>query len=307
MPESFPVTAQIPASTSNLGPGFDALGLAVSLYNFVGLRPVDGEDGTLQRASSRLPARTLKMAEAAARLFGEAIDRPVPAVAFDIWGEVPMARGLGSSATVRAGLLAGLNRLAGEPLDQEALIGLSSRLDNAPDNSAASIRGGFVVARADPRSGRYLWSERFTVGDHLSFVAVSPDILVHTTKARRVLPKRMPHKDATRSLNSLAALVAVFASGHYERLENVVTDFIHQPYREKLAPFTPEAIRAGREAGAYCGWLSGSGSTVMCVSKQERARAVGDAMQSVFKVNGMGNRLFRLEADNAGLQVIDRR
>lgn len=222
---------------------------------------------------------------------------------YEIWGEVPRARGLGSSSTVRAGIVAGLNRLHGDPLDLEAMIRLTTRLDNAPDNACAAFAGGFCVARTEPSDFSYREHVRFDLPERLNFIAVSPDYEVLTEDSRRVLPRGIPFDDVVRSTNSLAFLVGILVSGDFERLDGAVNDFIHEPYRNTLNPYGQESIEAGCHAGAYTGWLSGSGSTVLCVTNSENALQVGEAMQRVYEVNGTKARVYRLTVDNDGLKI----
>jgi len=295
-----PVLIQVPASTSNCGPGFDTLGIALSLYNFVRLSPRD--DGAVRGVSAELQV-ALPMVEEATYGFAQVAGLEPGGFDFDIWGEVPRARGLGSSATIRGAVVAGLNELTGRPLDREGLIRLTAHLDNAADNACAAFAGGFCIARTHPETGGYREHVRFPLSEALTFVAVAPDYEVMTDDARQVLPERLPFKDAVRSANSLAFLVGVLASGDFARLEDAVDDCLHQPYREHLNPFGHEAIEAGRAAGAYCGWLSGSGSTVVCVCESEHAMAVGKAMHATYDAHGTGSRVHRLHADNAGLRV----
>jgi homoserine kinase len=295
------ILVQIPASTSNCGPGFDTLSIALSLYNFVEITL--REDALIEQKGIH-NAGTVNMVEEAAYGFAQVAAKEVSGFDFEIWGEVPLARGLGSSSTVRAGIVAGLNALYGAPLDIEAMIRLTTKLDNAPDNACAAFAGGFCIARTEPKTFAYREHVRFDLPDSLVFLAVSPDYEVLTENSRRVLPDSIPFNDVVRSANSLAYLVGVLVSGKFDRLAGAVNDYIHQPYRELLNPFGNESIQAGIGAGAYTGWLSGSGSTVICVTDTAHALAVGNAMQSGYSVNGMQSRVFRLATDNKGLSVI---
>lgn len=243
------------------------------------------------------------MVEEASLSFAATAGLDVKGFNYGIWGEVPEARGLGSSSTIRAAIVAGLNKLHDEPLDQEGMIRLTTRLDNAPDNACAAFAGGFCIARTDPVTFGYREHVRFALPETLTFVAVSPDYKVLTDNSRRVLPDTIPFTDVVRSANSLAFLVGALVSGDFARLDGAVNDFIHQPYRELLNPFGRESIEAGCHAGAYTGWLSGSGSTVVCVSTSEKARNVAEAMEQVYEVNGKKSRAYRLITDNRGLTV----
>jgi homoserine kinase len=294
------VLAQIPASTSNCGPGFDCLSIALSLYNFVRLT-VRG-DAVIAPVGEANDG-TQAMVEEAALSFAQAAAVDLPGFDYEIWGDVPLARGLGSSSTVRAGIVAGLNHLSANPLDQEAMIRLTTKLDSSPDNATAAFSGGFCIARTDPVTFAYRHHMRFELPGNLAFATVAPDYKVMTDDSRRVLPEILPFKDVVRTTNSLAYLVGVLVSGDFERLRGAVHDCIHQPYRELLNPFGHESIEAGCSSGAYAGWLSGSGSTVICPCPAKEVNAVLDAMQKVYAVNGMQSRAYRLFCDNQGLTV----
>ncbi|MBN2069416.1 MAG: homoserine kinase [Opitutales bacterium] len=299
---SHSVTVQIPGATSNCGPGFDTLGIALTLHNFVELQltPGCGDIVPAQHGASEL---TASMVQDIASAFFSHTGLLTVGFRYDIWGEVPPARGLSSSATVRAGVLSGLNHLRGTPLSQEEMIRIVSRFE-APDGVAACFKGGFCLSRIDPESGAYVNSVRYEVPHGLAMVVVSPDAEVQTRVQREVLPDSIPFFDVVKSINSLAWIVSAFASGDYSRLQAAVTDYIHEPYRESLCPFTREAIRAGMEHGAYCGWLSGSGSSVLCVGPQAEAIEIGKAMLKVFEVNGTPARLLKLRTANTGLRIL---
>jgi len=294
------VIVQAPASTSNCGPGFDTLSIALSLYNFV--RLIERSDSKICALESAAEG-TQAMVEEAALSFAAEAGVETTGFDYEIWGDVPEARGLGSSSTIRAAVVAGLNQLHGQPLSQEAMIRLTTKLDNAPDNACAAFAGGFCIARTEPQTFAYREHVQFALPESLVFVAVSPDYQVLTADSRRVLPDAIPFNDVVRSANSLAYLVGVLVSGDFERLEGAVNDYIHQPYRELLNPFGRESIEAGCHAGAYTGWLSGSGSTVVCVTHQGKAHEVAVAMEQVYKANGVRSRAYRLITDNRGLTV----
>lgn len=294
------ILVQIPGSTSNCGPGFDCLSIALSLYNFVRLSLRD--DGLIAPLGEGNPG-TQSMVEEAASNFARAAAVELPCFNYEIWGEVPLARGLGSSSTVRAGLIAGLNHFYGQPLSEEAVIRLTAKLENSPDNTCAAFSGGFCIARMDPTTFAYRDHISFDLPESLAFAAVAPDYEVMTDDSRRVLPEVLPFKDVVRTTNSLAYLVGVLVSGDFERLKGAVDDCIHQPYRELFNPFGHESIDAGCSSGAYTGWLSGSGSTVVCVCAPSVVKKVLEAMQQAYTVNDIQSRAYRLFCDNQGLKV----
>jgi len=276
------VRVRVPATSANLGPGFDALGIALRISNTV----------TVRRADKIAPDA---MADEAAGAFFSAAKKKAFPFAWSICGDVPRSRGMGSSVTVRLGLLHGLNALAGSPLDNDALYRLCAKLEGHPDNAAPAAFGGFTVARPD------FSYQRFKVSAKLKFVLLIPDYEVRTAAARRVVPKQLPYKDAVRSAANAAAIAAAFASGNYASLPGCFEDFLHQPYRAPLVPGLDKVIAAGVKAGALGGWLSGSGSTVACLTLGDEAK-VARAMKKAF---GAGKSdVVTTTADNRGVAVL---
>jgi len=294
------VVVRVPASTSNCGAGFDTIGLALNLYNRVTVTRADGTGPMPERAAD---ARAKEMAGEAAAAFAKATGRPRAGFRFRIEGDVPAARGLGSSVTVLAGVLAGLDALHGTALGRRRLVGIVAGIEGHPDNAGAGILGGFCVSRTDPATGAYVDSQRFEVPGSVAFVVVSPPVELVTKESRGALPATLPFFDAVRSVNSAAYLVAAFASRDFGQLRNVSGDFIHEPYRLPQIPGGRAAIAAGVAAGAWTGWLSGSGSSVLCVCEQAKAGAVFGAMTAAFSQASMPSEGRILSADNEGLAV----
>jgi homoserine kinase len=294
------VVVRVPASTSNCGAGFDTIGLALSLYNRVTITGADGAEALPERP---LDERAREMAAEAAAAFSRATGLPRPGFRFRIEGDVPAARGLGSSVTVLAGVVAGLDALHGTSLGRRGMVGLVAGIEGHPDNAGAGILGGFCVSRTDPATGSYVDSQRFEVPASVAFVVVSPPVELVTKESRGALPATLPFFDAVRSVNSAAYLVAAFASRDYAKLGNVSGDFIHEPYRLPQIPGGGAAIAAGVGAGAWTGWLSGSGSSVLCVCGRETAGAVFGAMTEAFARASMPSEGRILSADNEGLAI----
>ena len=297
------VTVRVPGSTSNCGAGFDTLGLALSIYNRIAL--VRGDWRGAQAATDRDTAG-LNMADEAARLFFVRTGLEEFGYTLGITGDVPMSRGLGSSVTLRAGVVAGLNALAGAGLTREDICSLVTQLEGHPDNATPAVIGGFCVARCDPHTGALLGVLRQPIGRDICFVVVSPDQELETKKARGILPKELPYFDAVKSVNSAAYVVAAILSGEYDRLRDAVCDFLHEPYRLPLIPGAKSAIEHGVAAGALTGWLSGSGSSVLCVARPRMAPRVGRAMAAAFAAHKLPSTIHLLYADNKGLTVLKR-
>jgi len=210
-------------------------------------------------------------------------------------GEVPRSRGLGSSVTVRLGVLHGLNELAGRPLNRHGVFELCSELEGHPDNAAPGAFGGFCVA---PAKGPV---QCYAVGEDLAFVFLIPANELETEKARNLLPKTLPLADAVFSVGNAAAIAGAFASGDYKKLAGCFGDRLHQPYRAQVLPFLDRVIEAGCAAGALGGWLSGAGSAVACATLSRPDR-VANAMVSACDLDAACAIVLR--ADNQGARIL---
>jgi len=280
---------QVPASTSNLGPGYDCLGLALKMYNRVTVQRSDGGGAEVH------PAHEM-VCEAAAAYFARA-RRPAFAFRWQIEGEVPISRGLGSSVTLRLGVLCGLNALGGSPLDQRHLFEICSSLEGHPDNAGPASFGGFVVA--DAHFDYY----QFDVDEVLRFVLLIPDYEVLTEEARKLMPTTIPHQHAVENTGNACKITAAIATRQYHQLRGNFEDYLHQPYRAGLVPGLPEIIDAGKAVGALGGFLSGSGSTIACLTLRDDGEKIGQAMRMAHpSVRDAEVRI--VTADNDGARVL---
>jgi homoserine kinase len=292
------ITVRVPASTSNLGPGFDCLGAALRIYNTV----------TVARAVSRQHFQPRIVSEAANRFFKEA-RRSEFLFSCSIQEQIPRSRGLGSSATIRLGILFALNQLSGNPFDQLKIFQLCAGLEGHPDNAAPASLGGFTVAGsargADFRklSGQHgiPTIQRFTVSPRLYFVLLVPDLEIQTSRARNVLPSKISHATAVENCANACAITAAFASQDYKKLRGVFADHLHQPFRVKLVPFLPAVVSAAEKAGALGAFLSGSGSTICAITLQDRDR-IAAAMKRA--AGSISSRVIITRADNHGAKIL---
>ena len=275
------VTVRVPASVSNLGPGFDCLGVAVRLYNFV---RVERTVGTNRMAKV--------FDEAARRFFKRSRIRPF-GFACAVRENLPRSRGLGSSATVRLGILHGLNALSNDRLDRDALFHLCAELEGHPDNAAPASFGGFTVARSEV-------VQRFDVSSRLKFVLLIPEHEVMTAEARRILPGNIKRVNAVKSCGDACAITAAFVSRNYRLLHGNFADQLHQPFRAKLIPYLGRVIKAAENAGALGAFLSGSGSTI-CAVALDKPEAVRRAMTRA--ISRMPARSVVVSADNHGVRL----
>jgi homoserine kinase len=295
------VTVCVPGSTSNCGAGFDTLGLALQLYNRVTLTRAAGATAQPERPAD---ARASDLVAAAAAQFYHATGARAEGFRFRIEGDVPTARGLGSSATILVGVLAGLDALLETKLSPHRLAELGTALEGNPENICAGIFGGFTISRTDPTTGTYRGTIRVAVPTELKFVVASPALEMATKESRGVLPKTLPFADAARSVNSAAFLTAAFTTGNFAALRHAAGDYLHEPYRLPRIPGAGAAIDAGIAAGALTGWLSGSGSSVLCLARAETATTISAAMSEAFRAAASDCVVRVLEADNAGFTVV---
>ena len=275
------VTVRVPASTSNLGPGFDCLGIALRLYNNLTISRRRGRPGP-------------PMVRAAAAAFFQRANCKQFLFSCAIAGNIPACRGLGSSASLRLGVIIGLNEMAARPLQRQQIFEICSELEGHPDNAAPAVYGGFNVVREGQR-------QTFTVSAQLHFVLLVPNFEVATDHARRLLPSRVDRLHAVENCRNACAITAAFASREYEKLQGAFADHLHQPFRKKLIPFLDKVIDAAESAGALGAFLSGSGSTICAVTLRSPDK-VSRAMLAAAKSDGA--QAIVTAADNRGARLV---
>ena len=291
------VTVRVPASTSNLGPGFDCLGVALRLHNRV----------TVIRGKMPRSSHPRIVSDAAERFFKQTRRRAF-SFSLSIVEKIPRCRGLGSSATVRLGILLGLNRLSGDPLDRFTLFRLCAELEGHPDNAAPASFGGFTVVQSSAATSSLVHgkcpacaiAQRFDVASRLCFVLLIPDLEIETARARRILPSKISRVAAVENCANACALTAAFASRDYEKMRGTFSDNLHQPFRAKLIRFLPRVIESAERAGALGAFLSGSGSAIAAITF-EAPEKIATAMVRVAAVPA---RAIITHADNRGAQVL---
>jgi homoserine kinase len=212
----------------------------------------------------------------------------------DIKGDIPIARGLGSSVTVRLGVLHALNKIARTNLTRHELFTLCAELEGHSDNAAPASFGGFTVARG-------LEMQHFNVSPQLRFILLVPNFEIATNAARRLLPSKISRTDAVRNVANASAIATAFATRGYEKLRGCFVDYLHQPFRKKLIPFLEDTIRSAETAGALGAFLSGSGSAI-CAITLRNPRKIAEAMMRASPQKDAGIIITR--ADNEGAQIL---
>ena len=305
------ITVEVPASSANLGAGYDCLGVALELTNRVELEvrgwsrgeielTVDGEgSGELSDDRENRFVRGLEAALVAGR--GDLPDGVGWRVGMQ--NRIPLARGLGSSAAATvAGIVAG-NALMGGPLDVDRSSCASRRRSKGhPDNAAAALLGGFVVSAATPDGVEAI---RFDVPRELRAVLFIPELRLSTAAMRRALPKNVPLADAVANLGAVGVGVAGLAAGRTDLLARMTVDRLHEPYRAKVYPQLPQLVNAAREAGALGACLSGAGSTILAfVESMTGISRVEGALAAAAADTDLEGRILVVEPRNAGARVV---
>lgn len=292
---------RVPATTANLGAGFDCLGLALSLFNEVDAEEAEGLEIQVEgEGAGELPTDATNLVWRAARRVFDHVGRAPSGVRLHLRNAIPLESGLGSSAAATvAGLLIG-NALLGNPLDDATVLDLAVDMEGHPDNVAPALLGGLVVAgRAD--SGRLL-VETVAVPP-LTAVVVMPAFRLSTAQARRALPATVPMADAVFNLSHTALTLLALQRGDHAALAEAMADRLHQPYRAPLAPGLTAALDVARELGAAAA-ISGAGPAVIAF-RSARPDEVGEAMRDSFAKAGLGARVWLLEtARGASLLVV---
>jgi len=267
------VVVRVPASTANLGPGFDALGMALSLYAWVDLRPSDGAEGTtitlLGKGMEGVATDKSNLVYQVAQAVFAKAGVELPELHIAIRSDIPLTRGLGSSASAIVGALVAANALIGGALSDDTLFQMATELENHPDNVGASLFGGVIAAAWD---GARAEAVRFDPPAGLTAMVVIPSFELSTKRARGVLPERLPFGDAVFNVSHSSLLTAALATGRLDVLRHAMRDRLHQPYRAALVPGMDKILREASEHGALGAVLSGAGPTLLALVEADSDR-----------------------------------
>jgi homoserine kinase len=292
------VTVRVPATTANLGPGFDCLGMALNIWNEVMVEKgpsfgisVSGEGaGAISRGKdNRVYQGTIALYE---RTGGS-----VPDLFISCKNDIPLARGLGSSAAAAVSGLLAANLLSGEPLPPEELLQLGIQLEGHADNLAAALFGGCQVVTLD--NGQAIHAP-IPLPPELKAVLFIPDFEMPTQESRNILPPEVSRSDAVHNLGRVSLLVAALVTNQLDHLRLATQDRLHQPARQSLFPAMGSLLEAALEVGALGAFLSGGGSTIIALTQGE-GKAIEEAMMSTARKAGVAGktRISRLSQKGA--------
>ena len=293
------IKIKIPATSANLGAGFDALGLAVSLYNEVGIEESD-QLSVVSLDGTAVPCDETNLIYTTVQHLFELCGRTLQGLKIEQVNRIPMTRGLGSSsACIVAGLLAG-NMLLDEPMMIDDLVDLAARIEGHPDNTTPALLGGIVTSVFD---GERVYYVRQEVDSRLRLIAIIPDFELKTSVARGCLPETIPFRDAVHNLSRAALFSSSLLTGKYENLKVAVGDVLHQPYRLPLIPHAEEVFRKCYDLGAYAAYISGAGPTIMAVVDGSDKFFI-PVMKYHLETAGLNWEIKDLEIDNLGTQIL---
>ena len=298
------ITVTVPATSANVGAGFDSLGLAVSMYNVFTFEEADriqitSVDGT------HIPTGSNNLVYRSARVVYDQLGIPIKGLRITQKNTIPMARGLGSSsACIVAGIL-GANALLGNKLTRRQMLTLATSIEGHPDNVAPALLGGLTSSVFEDG---VVYSVKRDVDQSLCFAAIVPDYKLLTEAARAALPKQVAHKDAVYNLSRAALVPAAFCEGRHDLLGIATEDKLHQPYRMPLMPGSREVFALAKQCGAKAVYVSGAGSTVMAVAERAEAECFYAGLRAGLEtLEGLDGceafTLLELDADNTGATV----
>ncbi|MBD1936675.1 homoserine kinase [Microcoleus sp. FACHB-68] len=298
------VTVSVPATTANLGPGFDCIGAALTLYNQFQFTRLDTNEPALKISVTGIEADRVKTDEsnlayqAFVQLYQKLGQTP-PAVHIEIALGVPLARGLGSSATAIVGGLVGANQLAGAPLSEIEVMQLAIAMEGHPDNVVPALLGGCRLAATASSDGGWEICEIPWHSNIVPVVAI-PDFELSTAEARRVLPANYSRADAIFNTAHLGLLLRGLETGTGSWLRAAMQDRIHQPYRQALIAGYEAVFAAALDAGAYGMVISGAGPTLLALVETQLGESVATAMKAAWAQQGVSAEVMSVKLDTQG-------
>ena len=294
------IEVKVPATTANLGSGFDTLGIALSLHNFVYFSGSDNLQSDTLKHTRMLRDNNNLIYRSAARLF-EVCGERLP---FDLkiyqTSKIPVTRGLGSSsACIIAGLM-GANRLLGLPLNNTDILKLATEIEGHPDNVAPALFGGMVDSVYNDGEVYYV---KHDVSLNLKFIVIVPNFKLSTNQSRLSLPSVVSHRDAVFNVSRSALFASSIITEKFENLNVAVDDRLHQPYRLKSIDKADEIFNLAYEFGAYGVCLSGSGPSIVAICDKRNTSFFGKIRTELNRMNLGKWKVLNLDVDNEGASV----
>jgi homoserine kinase len=289
---------KVPATSANLGPGYDTIGLALNLFNHFKIKKRNDNLIKVKLIDKNNGSKEIKIKEEdnlisqAYKLYFDFIDKKVQGVEIEEIMKTPLARGLGSSASAIIGGLAAAAVVSAELIDEQDFIDLAVSLEKHPDNVIPALIGGLTINYNCNNIYDYY---KIDISNDLNFIIVVPDFELETKKLREVLPEKISYTDAVFNLSRISLFTAAFLKEDYQLLERAMEDKIHQPYRKQLIKEFDQVIKNAKENGAYGAALSGAGPTIIAVSDKNE-NLIAESMKLPFLENNINCKSYILKS-----------
>ncbi len=270
---------KIPASSANLGPGFDSFGLALELYLTIRVRIADKKSIRLIGENlNGIPSNDKNLIYKTIKHFYQLDGKTMPPIDLEIESDIPLSRGLGSSGTAIVGGLVVANQLLGLPKSNDELLRIATEIEGHADNVGASLYGDMVVTVYD---GKEVMIEKISFPEEIRIIVAIPNYTLSTTYARKKIPKQIPLKDVAFNIGHASLFISYLLTGNLEKLLLVMRDRVHQPYRQKSVKGLEKLLRSAEELGLYSVALSGAGPTILFLVKTAQYDM---AIEHIYKV-----------------------
>ena len=299
------VSVKIPSTTANIGAGFDTFGMAFGFYSTVTIQ-TGGDFSGIKitnhgEVTNSLQDPKRNLVALCARKLWDKVGFDYNGVEFILQNDIPVSRGLGSSAAAIVGGFVAANEIAGKPFDEKAILEMCVDMEGHPDNVAPALLGGFVSSCR--RDGETIVFKAIPPADLKAVVAI-PDFHLSTKVAREAMPTEVTVPDAVYNIQCASLLVGAMLSGNYELLGKAIDDKLHQPYRFPLIKGADKVLAAAKDAGALAAALSGAGPTLIAFTNGDGI-AIRDAMEKAWNSIDVKCRVIVLEQDNEGVKVLE--
>lgn len=296
---------RVPATSANLGPGFDCIGMALNLYNYIDFEAF-GDKGDLsieisgEGAGNLRKDKTNLVYQAFAKVFKKA-EQPVPGIKLKLINNIPLARGLGSSSAAIIGGLLAANHLLTKKLSTQEILDLALEFEGHPDNIAPALLGGIVLCTANGHKGVHY--QKMLPPDNLYCSILIPQYELSTKKAREILPENVPLHDAIFNVSKMGLFINAINTGNLELLKLAIDDKLHQPYRSKLIPGLAELMDQAKNSSILGIAISGAGPSIIIFHRQEEQDELFALQKKLFE-NGTASKLINLKPIIEGAQAV---
>ena len=311
------VSVKVPATSANIGPGFDCLGLALPIYNTITIEETvlpgtgieinmmtEDEAAIDEMIFDAIPRDENNIVYKAVEMLYNSIGQEPSELKINIQSQIPITRGLGSSAAVVVGGLIAANKLLGSPADETALLSIATEVEGHPDNVAPAILGGFVLASQED-DGSIVY-RKLNWPNEWDITVCIPDFELSTNIARSVLPENVPMQDAIFNAKHLAMLIDAVNTKDEKLMKTALHDKLHQPYREKLVPGMKEIMEAFKHEDGVLGCvLSGAGPALLIISHKYDLDKIKSTVKDIWEPQSVKVDIRTLKVEQNGAEILD--